>query len=143
MKKLLTILGIVLLACIGIYWFVKRVNTETITQQALTINGCTANYIHFKHDNAKKIAETGGHAPNNIIELGSAKITVAKCLCDKYLDTKTASDSIEIIHILNSKEYQHVKDFFESSLEDFQTDTLHLESVCKNKNKYFGKFLLD
>ncbi len=139
MKKLL-----IILSCIGIYYFLTHVNDETITKKTLTINNCKANYVHFKNDNIIKIAETGGHAPNNIMELGHAKIEIGKCLCDTYLNTKSAADSIEIIKILSSEEYTYMKNFlFEYSFEDFQTDTLNVASACKNKDKYFGKVLMD
>jgi hypothetical protein len=143
MKKLLPIFIILILLSFLLYYFSVNVNTETITKQSLTINNCTADYVHFKNDNRVKMAETNGHAINNIMELGGAKIQIAKCLCDKYLTEKNVADSIEIVNILNSDEYQYSKKIFENWLDDFKTDTLNLESVCKNKDKYFGRIMLD
>ncbi|WP_018342787.1 hypothetical protein [Cytophaga aurantiaca] len=143
MKKILSVVLILILLCLVLYYYATHVNTETITRKSITVNNCTAEYVHYKNDNIKNIAETHGHAPNNIMEVGWAKMEIAKCLCDNYLIRKTASDSIEIINILNSPEYSDLKNIFEPNSEYFQTDTLRLEFACKNKEKYFERFVLD
>lgn len=148
MKKTLPILFLVLICISGIigclyYTYNYIVVKGGPSTKTFTLNGCSSDYIHFITDNQYQVQKTHGHAVNNIIELGGAKIEVAKCLCDSYLTKKNSSDSTELINILNSLEYAYAKSIFENSVEDFNTDTLHIERICKEKNKYFGRLMMD
>lgn len=148
MKKLLVISSLVLMCISGIvgciyYSYTFLVVKGGPTNKTLTVNGCVVNYTHFITDNHYQVQKTHGHAVNNMIELGGAKIELAKCLCDSYLNKKNISDSMELINILNSKEYIHAKNMFWSRLEDFNTDTISIERVCKKKDTYFGKMIMD
>ena len=138
----MVILFISIISFIGAYYFLAYKNDETITKKTLIINNCKVDYVHFKNNNIKKTIETNGHAFDNTMELGQAKIAIGKCLCDKYLNKKTAVDSIQIVKILNSEEYTYIKNLF-YDVENFITDTLKVESVCKKKDKHFGVIIMD
>lgn len=111
--------------------------------KTLTVNGCKATYVHFITDNRYQVQKSHGHAVNNTIELGGAKIEIAKCLCDSYLKKKNSSDSTELINILNSLEYAYAKSIFQDYVENFNADTIRIERVCKERNKYFGRMIMD
>jgi hypothetical protein len=112
-------------------------------KKTLTANNCTVNYTHFITDNQYQMDKTGGHVFNNKMTLGASKIELAKCLCDSYINKKNNADSTEIIYILNSEEYKYIRNLFYYTLENFTTDTLHIERVCKDKDKYFGVMIID
>lgn len=148
MKKTLPILFLVLICISGIigclyYTYNYIVVKGGPTKKTLTVNGCTVNYTHFITDNQYQVQKTHGHAVNNIIELGGAKIEVAKCLCDSYLTEKNIPDSTQLVNILNSLEYAYAKSIFQDYVDNFNADTISIERVCKEKNKYFGRMIMD
>lgn len=148
MKKSLSILFLVLICISGIVACLYYSYNYLIIQggpsvKTLTINNCTVNYTHFITDNGYQMEKSHGHAVNNIMALGGAKIELAKCLCDSYLNKKNIPDSTELVKILHSEEYAYAKKMFWSKLEDFNADTIRIEKVCNEREKYFGKMIMD
>jgi hypothetical protein len=144
MKKLFFIAFLIIILIGGLYYSYDYLILQGgPTKRTLTVNGCTLTYTHFITDNQYQMNKTGGHVFNNIMELGAAKIEIGKCLCDSYLKKKTNADSLELTKILNSEEYTYAKNLFWLNIEDFSTDTIRIERVCKEKEKYFGLMIMD
>jgi hypothetical protein len=140
MKKLILTL-IILVTLSGVYFYLIILGGPV--RKTLTINSCKEEYTYYITDNRYQVEKTHGHATDNSIELGAAKIEVAKCLCNSYLNNHSQNDSIEIIKILTSGEYYQSKNIFENILQDFRIDTITVDSICKNKDKYLQRMMLD
>jgi len=102
MKKIIFVSFLIVLCIVGLcyrYYYVTIQGGPT--KKTLTINNFTVHYTHVISDNQYQMDKINGHAYNNMMTLGSAKIEIGKCLCDSYLSKKN-SNSTELINICKS-----------------------------------------
>ena len=141
MKKVLFIIFLLVAISITICYYYLIILGGPV-KKSMTVNGCTVDYTYFITNNKYQIEKTHGHAYDNAIELFVAKTEIASCLCESYLNKRNIPDSIALIDILNSKEYLESKRYI-NTIGNFNTDTLNMESVCKDKDNYFGILIMD
>ncbi|MBC7485810.1 MAG: hypothetical protein H7282_03560 [Cytophagaceae bacterium] len=141
MKKFLFITFLLIAISITICYYYFIILGGPVKKN-MTINGCTVDYTYFITNNKYQIEKTHGHAYGNAIELFVANTEIASCLCESYLNKRNTPDSTALIDILNSKEYLDSKRYI-NNIGSFSTDTIKIESVCNDKDNYFGILLMD
>lgn len=141
-KKIIIIFTIIVLVALAgaYYFFITKRGPSTKT---LTINTCSTSYTHYLNDNPGYYDTHGHSLDNNEGHLISAKLIILNCLCNSYLDKKEERDSVEIVNILKSEEYQTAQGLFCEIKEKFNADTISITYFCKNRYLYMDTLCID
>ena len=103
-------------------------NKETI--KVLTFKNCKSSYSQFSKGE-KVIFD--GHSISNDWYLESAKMALANCLCEKYLQKPDEETKVKILEIFKTKEEYFSKDY---------PDNFSFDSILKYRKEVFNDRIL-